>query len=89
MGEPRVLIDAKSGERIGGTGKRIVESLVHEAGRIIPLWLAGGITAENIGEITGRLSPELLDVSSGVESAPGIKDEKKLRGLFEKIGGAV
>lgn len=88
-GEFRVLVDSRSGSQLGGTGIRVDERLVLACKEKSPLWLAGGITAENIGEITGRLSPELLDVSSGVESAPGIKDEKKLRGLFEKIGGAV
>ena len=89
MGEPRVLIDAKSGERIGGTGKRIVESLVHEAGRIIPLWLAGGLGAENIREVIVDCRPELVDASSLLESAPGKKDHDKLRHFFSETCGAV
>ena len=84
-GEPRILLDAKVEGIPGGTGKQIPESLLHEKAGDIPLWLAGGINPENVAEIVAKFQPELIDVSSGVEEAPGIKDHKKLRELFEKL----
>lgn len=84
-GEPRILLDAKVEGIPGGTGKQIPESLLREKAGDIPLWLAGGINPENVAEIVAKFQPELIDVSSGVEEAPGIKDHKKLRELFAKI----
>jgi len=83
-GEPRVLLDAKVEGIPGGTGKTIPESLLHEKAGDIPLWLAGGITPENVTAICEKFQPELVDVSSGVEDAPGIKSTEKLRRLFAK-----
>lgn len=84
-GEPRILLDAKVEGIPGGTGKTIPESLLREQTSDIPLWLAGGITPENVSVICEKFHPELIDVSSGVEEAPGIKDPQKLRELFKKI----
>jgi indole-3-glycerol phosphate synthase/phosphoribosylanthranilate isomerase len=84
-GQPRVLIDAKVNGKDGGTGVCISEELVNLARQKMPLWLAGGITPENVGEMVKKFSPELIDVSSGVESLPGKKDYKKLDKLFENI----
>lgn len=84
-GEPRILLDAKVEGIPGGTGKTIPENLLREKAGNIPLWLAGGITPENVGTICEKFHPELIDVSSGVEDAPGIKDPEKLRALFEKL----
>jgi indole-3-glycerol phosphate synthase/phosphoribosylanthranilate isomerase len=76
---PRVLIDAFDTAAYGGTGKQIDEELVAAARQTAPLWLAGGLTPENVGEIVRRFSPELIDVSSGVEAEPGRKDHEKVR----------
>ena len=84
-GEPRVLLDAKVEGIPGGTGKTIPESLLREKAGDIPLWLAGGINPENVATICEKFHPELIDVSSGVEDAPGIKNAEKMRALFEKI----
>ncbi len=84
-GEPRILLDAKVEGIPGGTGKLIPENLLREKAGDIPLWLAGGINPGNVSEIVAKFRPELIDVSSGVEEAPGIKDPQKLRELFKKI----
>ena len=84
-GEFRVLIDSRSALEVGGTGIRVDEKLVFACKEKSRLWLAGGITAANVSEIIEKFSPELIDVSSGVEASPGIKDEKKLRTLFAQI----
>jgi indole-3-glycerol phosphate synthase/phosphoribosylanthranilate isomerase len=82
-GEPRILLDAKVEGIPGGTGKTIPESLLREKAGDLPLWLAGGINPENVGTICEKFRPELIDVSSGVEDAPGIKNAEKMRKLFE------
>ena len=82
-GEPRILLDAKVEGILGGTGKTIPESLLLEKAGDLPLWLAGGINPENVFTICEKLHPELIDVSSGVEDAPGIKNAEKLHKLFE------
>ena len=84
-GEPRVLLDAKVEGIPGGTGKTIPESLLREKAGDIPLWLAGGITPTNVAELVGKFAPELVDVSSGVEDAPGIKNSEKLKALFAAL----
>ena len=84
-GEPRVLLDAKVEGIPGGTGKTIPESLLREKAGDIPLWLAGGIKPENVSELVGKFTPELIDVSSGIEDAPGIKNAEKMKALFAAI----
>lgn len=82
-GEPRVLLDAKVDGVLGGSGTRVPEDLLHMVQ--IPLWLAGGITPENVTEICKKFKPELIDVSSGVEQMPGKKDLQKIKSLFENL----
>jgi indole-3-glycerol phosphate synthase/phosphoribosylanthranilate isomerase len=82
---PRVLADAWSAAAAGGTGSRIPVELAREAGQAGPLWLAGGIRPENVGEILEGLSPELIDASSGLEESPGRKDPARLKVFFEEI----
>ena len=84
-GEPRVLLDAKVEGIPGGTGKTIPELLLREKAGDLPLWLAGGITPENVSAICEKFQPELIDVSSGVEDAPGIKNHDKIKALFAAI----
>ncbi len=83
---PRVLLDAWSASAAGGTGGRVPAALAKEAGQAGPLWLAGGIRPENVGEILDALSPELIDASSGLEESPGRKDLARLKAFFEEIG---
>ena len=84
-GEPRILLDAKVEGIPGGTGKTIPENLLREKAGELPLWLAGGINPENVGAIVEKSHPELVDVSSGVEDAPGIKNSEKLKALFAAL----
>ena len=84
-GEPRILLDAKVEGIPGGTGKTIPENLLREKAGELPLWLAGGITPENVGAIVQKFHPELVDVSSGVEDAPGVKNADKLKALFAAL----
>ncbi|MDA8427872.1 MAG: phosphoribosylanthranilate isomerase [Geobacteraceae bacterium] len=78
------LLDAWSPAAHGGTGQtcnwEIAAEAVHRGERII---LAGGLTPENIAESIRQVRPFGVDVSSGVESAPGRKDASKLRRFVE------
>ncbi|MDA3834046.1 MAG: bifunctional indole-3-glycerol phosphate synthase/phosphoribosylanthranilate isomerase [Spirochaetales bacterium] len=82
---PRVLIDAFSPAGYGGTGKQIRPDLIKSAGNDLPLWLAGGLNPENIRDMLLEYQPELVDVSSGLELAPGRKDPQKMRNFFKEI----
>ncbi len=85
---PRILLDAFVPGQAGGTGKLIQKELLQElAGR--PLWLAGGLNPGNVGAIISDFKPELIDVSSGLESLPGVKDHDKMHRYFEEIQHAV
>ena len=88
LGEPRVLLDAKVGDKLGGTGTRVAEDLVLKAKKKSPLWLAGGLGAENVRAVIEKYSPELIDASSLLEAAPGKKDLKKLKAFFAEVGAA-
>jgi indole-3-glycerol phosphate synthase/phosphoribosylanthranilate isomerase len=80
---PRILLDAAA-DVPGGSGKRVDQDVLEAWTR--PLWLAGGVTPDNAGRIAESRRPELVDVASGVEDAPGIKSAVKLRQLFREIG---
>lgn len=85
QGEPRILVDARVEGVLGGTGVSIPEDLVNEAKEIAPLWLAGGISASNVREIVSKYQPELIDVSSFLESAPGKKSIEKMNLFFKEL----
>ena len=78
------LLDAYVPGTPGGTGETFNWDLALEArgwGR--PLFLAGGLTAENVAEAVRRVRPYGVDVSSGVEAAPGRKDHAKVRAFIQ------
>ncbi len=84
---PRVLLDAFSAKAMGGTGESIPAETVERARAKFPLWLAGGIGPRNVRGIMERFSPELVDLSSGLESAPGVKDPERVKSFFKEIDG--
>ncbi len=85
MGEPRVLVDAQTQGKIGGTGKQVSPELVQKVQKKYRLWLAGGITPDNAAAIKAQFNPELMDCASGVESEPGKKDYAKLENFFSNL----
>ncbi len=80
---PRVLIDAFSSTRYGGTGKQIDRELISAVKKKHVLWLAGGISPDNVRELILEFNPELIDVSSKLEKSPGKKDHKKMEQFFK------
>jgi len=82
---PRVLLDAWSAAAYGGTGKRLDPAVLQAAQAKTELWMAGGISADNISEIVRDHQPELVDLSSSLESAPGLKDPAKLEAFFKAL----
>ncbi|MGQ0639317.1 MAG: phosphoribosylanthranilate isomerase [Gemmatimonadaceae bacterium] len=88
----RILVDARpgNGSALGGSGTSFAwESVVEPLARIrghTPLVVAGGLTPSNVRRAIALLSPDAVDVSSGVESAPGIKDENLMRAFARAVG---
>jgi phosphoribosylanthranilate isomerase len=83
-----VLVDALVEGQFGGTGARAPWELLRDFRPGVPLILAGGITPENAAEAIATVRPWAIDVASGVESAPGIKDPIKVRRLIEEVRAA-
>lgn len=71
------LLDAPSAG-YGGSGVTFDWSLVAQVAREIPIVLAGGLTPENVGDAVRLVRPWAVDVASGVEAAPGVKDHGKV-----------
>jgi phosphoribosylanthranilate isomerase len=83
------LLDSYVSDKIGGTGAKFNWDLAREArdlGR--PIFLAGGLTPSNVAEAVQRVQPYGVDVSSGVEAAPGKKDHDKVRAFITAAKGA-
>ncbi|MDA0840464.1 MAG: phosphoribosylanthranilate isomerase [Planctomycetota bacterium] len=81
------LLDTFSKERRGGTGYTFNWELAVHARLARPVILSGGLKPENIREAIQTVQPYGVDISSGVEAEPGVKDEAKMRALFEEIAG--
>lgn len=84
-----LLIDALVAGKLGGTGASVPWGMLGESldamesgHRIV---LAGGLTADNVAEAIGYVSPMIVDVSSGVESAPGVKDHARIRAFIAAV----
>lgn len=80
--ETMMLLDVHDPVRRGGTGRTVDWSRASTVARRRPVILAGGLTPENVGEAISRVGPSGIDVSSGVESSPGLKDSDRLKALF-------
>ena len=80
-----LLVDAHDPERFGGTGKVVNWDAAREIAATRSTILAGGLNAANIKLAVRTVQPYGVDVSSGVESAPGLKDPNRLRTFFEAL----
>jgi phosphoribosylanthranilate isomerase len=79
------LFDTAKDGQYGGTGATWDWKLVAGRRSKIPLILSGGLTAENVAEGIAAVRPWGVDVASGVEASPGIKDPAKLTAFFDAV----
>ncbi len=84
---PRGLVNIDSAAG-GGSGVRACWDRVSHVARRVPVMLAGGLSADNLIVALERVAPFAVDVSSGVESAPGRKDFAKMRDFVAVAHGA-
>ena len=83
-----VLLDAHDPVRLGGTGRTIDWTLAAAVARRRRVILSGGLRPRNVAQAVAMVRPYAVDVSSGVEARPGVKDPVKLRAFFDALGGA-
>ncbi len=81
------LLDAWCPDCYGGTGKTFNWDVAEAAREFGPVILAGGLTPDNVRQAVERVRPYAVDVSSGVESAPGKKDHGKVREFIRRAKG--
>ena len=84
-----VLLDALDPVRHGGTGKTVNFSRAAAIAARRRIVLAGGLTPQNVGEAIRTVKPYAVDVASGVETEPGIKDPVKLRAFAAAVKESV
>jgi len=77
------LFDTKTESEWGGTGKTFNWSLIRDISGEQPFFLAGGLNTENIEQAILKVNPSVVDLSSGLEEAPGLKDFRKIEEFFE------
>jgi phosphoribosylanthranilate isomerase len=80
-----VLLDGHASGQYGGTGQTAPWQLLADFDPGVPVILAGGLTADNVGEAIRRVRPYAVDVASGVEGEPGRKDLDKLQRFVEAV----
>ena len=80
---PALLIDAYRPGEFGGTGQTADWILAANLSRQLPILLAGGLTPENVHQAVQQVHPWGVDVASGIEKSPGIKDFQKMKAFIQ------
>ena len=84
-----VVLDAFAAGQLGGTGRAFgwhdVAPQVSAARQSAQLVVAGGLTPHSVGEAMDELRPDVVDVSSGVEVEPGVKDHRRMRAFVDAV----
>ncbi|HSM56670.1 MAG TPA: phosphoribosylanthranilate isomerase [Candidatus Sulfomarinibacteraceae bacterium] len=84
-GQPGLLLDAYHPTLPGGTGRTTDWSMAAQLRESVPgLMLAGGLTPDNVVRAVAQVRPFAVDVASGVEAGPGIKDAEKVRRFIQR-----
>lgn len=80
------MVDAFDEDRYGGTGKRLNDSLIEQADiDTRELVAAGGLTPDNVDQVLERLNPLMVDVCSGIEDEPGIKNPEDMEAFSNAV----
>ena len=88
LGAP-LLIEPRVACKMGGTGVSLPLALAARARARLaghPMFLAGGLTPDTVAEAVRAVRPDAVDVSSGVEQIPGIKDHRRMARFLEVLG---
>ncbi len=83
-----ILVDAHDPLTIGGTGRTVDWEAARSIAVTRPLVLAGGLRPDNVGEAVAVVGPWGVDVASGVEREPGVKDPELVRAFVEAVRAA-
>ena len=80
-----ILLDSWNEETYGGSGKRIEQKYLEDISFSKPWWIAGGVSTEWKDVILKNIKPNGIDISSSIETAPGIKDLEKTEQIIKEI----
>ena len=80
-----ILLDSWNEETYGGSGKRIEQKYLEDISFSKPWWIAGGVSTEWVDVILKNIKPNGIDISSSIETAPGIKDLEKTEQIIKEI----
>jgi phosphoribosylanthranilate isomerase len=83
-----VLLDTLVAGASGGTGRTFDWAVARDVPAVAPVYLAGGLTPESVGEAVQAVHPAGVDVSSGVEGSPGVKDARKMEEFVAAVRAA-
>jgi len=84
---PACLVDASVKGAYGGTGITADWSAAAQLAARVPLFLAGGLTPDNVADAIRQVKPWGVDTASGVESRPGVKDAGKMKDFIQAVRG--
>jgi phosphoribosylanthranilate isomerase len=88
-----IVLDSRVAGKLGGTGVVLPWDELRDRIAAIRtsrtrLVLAGGLTPENVARAIATMNPDVVDVSSGIEASPGVKDVEKMRAFRDAVAGA-
>ena len=81
------LLDTYSANSYGGTGKTFDWNITNDCRKYGRIILAGGLNVSNVIDAMNAAKPWGIDISSEIESSPGVKDPEKMKELFDRITG--
>jgi phosphoribosylanthranilate isomerase len=81
------MLDAPAGKAFGGTGRTWDWGLAAQRRSQVPVILAGGLDPGNVADAIAAVRPWAVDVASGIESAPGVKDPAKMEAFMAAVAG--
>ena len=83
-----IMLDTRDNRLRGGTGRVFDWSIAQQVSRLVPkLYLAGGLSPENIAEAIDRVRPYAVDACSALEDSPGTKNHERMRTFIDTVRG--